>query len=252
MTARATLSHDGHVARLTLASEDGENRIGAATLAQIAAACAALRNLPDLRALVVQAEGAAFSLGWDSRLLASPDAAALPGDPFGVLATLPVPVIAAVHGDAASGGLELALACDVRIVVATARLAMPEPSFGLLPLAGGTQRLPRLVGRGRALAMLLLGQEIDGATALDWGLAQATPPAGQFAEAVDAAVRTIDARGPIAERFAKEAVSEGIEMPLARALRYETDLTVLLQTTADRAEGVRAFAEKRPPRFENR
>jgi len=121
--------------------------------------------------------------------------------------------------------------------------------MGLLPLAGGTQRLARAVGRSWATYMLLTGAEVDAAQALQMGLvSQVTEPQDLLPEA-EAICQRIAERGPIAVRYAKEAVQLGTEMPLEQALRYEADLTVILQTTADRAEGVRAFLEKRRPHF---
>jgi enoyl-CoA hydratase len=160
---------------------------------------------------------------------------------------MPRPVVCAITGDAHSAGLELALACDIRIASPDARFSLPEVRMGLLPLAGGTQRLPRLIGRGRALEMILSGDSIDASDALRIGLisAVAHDPA---AEAGRIAGRIAD-QAPIATRYAKEAVARGTEMPLQQALRFETDLTVILQTTEDRAEGVRAFLEKRRPEF---
>jgi enoyl-CoA hydratase/carnithine racemase len=256
MTTRLTLAIDGAVARLALASDDGEHRLGAETLAELQTLCQALGEMPDLRAVLLHGEGESFCHGWSAALLqrlgAGEAVAGLPGDPFGCLAELPLPVIAAIEGGCTSAGLELALACDLRVCSTTARFALPETAFSLIPLAGGTQRLPRAVGRPRALGMVLLGQTIDGATAEAWGLVNALADAGGALSAAERLAATIAARGPIAERFAKEAVQNGVELPLARALRYELDLTVLLQTTEDRAEGVRAFAEKRPPRFHGR
>lgn len=249
---RAILSREGNIARITLRSNDGENRIGAEAVADLNSACAVLTEDPTTRVLVVAAEGNAFSRGWAEELLfeaSGGESALLPGDPFGCLSALPLPVIAAIGGDCFSGALELALCCDIRIAAESARFAFPESEFGLIPLAGGTQRLPRIVGRGRAVEMILLGKTIPAAIALEWGLVNELVPADQLATAVNRTAASIAARGPIAERFAKEAIQFGVEMPLARALRYELDLTVLLQTTNDRAEGVRAFTEKRAPRF---
>ena len=146
------------------------------------------------------------------------------------------------------GGLELALCADVR--VAGAGITIGLPSAGdQLPIAGGLQRLARAVGRGRALELVLVSEPIDAVTARTWGLVSvvAEDPASEAAVAA-----RIAQRGPLATRFAKEAVRRGIEMPLDQALRYETDLTVLLQTTEDRAEGVEAFVEKRDPEFHGR
>ncbi len=255
MATRLELTVGGAIARLTLASDDGENRIGRETITELQTLCAALAEMPGLRAVVLHGE-TGFCPGWSAALLEEAAAGSglltAPGDPFGCLVELPLPAIAAIEGDCCSAGLELALACDLRVASAAARFAFPETEFGLIPLAGGTQRLPRLVGRGRALAMILLGQTIDGATAEAWGLVNTVANADGALALAERLAATIATRGPIAERFAKEAVQNGSDLPLARALRYELDLTVLLQTTADRAEGVRAFTEKRPPEFHGR
>jgi enoyl-CoA hydratase len=146
----------------------------------------------------------------------------------------------------------MALACDVRVAGESARFGFPETTLGLIPFAGGTQRLPRIVGRAKALQMVLLNEVIDAAEALRCGLVSRVVPDGSLdAEALALAER-IAARGPLAVRYAKEAVLRGMEMPLDTALRFETDLTVILQTTEDRAEGVRAFLEKREPDFKGR
>lgn len=250
MNTSIELRRDASIAWLTLRSSDGENRIGTATIATLRGACEQIAAKPDVRVVVVAGAGG-FSCGWSAEIAEGP-AAALPDDPFGCLAELPRPVIAAIGGDAFSAGLELALACDLRVAADPARFAFPETAHGLIPLAGGTQRLPRVIGRGRALAMVLLGETIDAATAYAWGLVNATVPPAELPALVQGLAQTIARRGPIAERFAKEAIQQGTELPLSRALRYELDLTVLLQTTADRAEGVQAFAEKREPRFEGR
>ncbi len=121
-----------------------------------------------------------------------------------------------------------------------------------MPCGGGTQRLPRLVGRAKAAEMILLGQSLDAAAALACGLVNRVAPRGEARAAAERLARTMASRGPLALRYAKEAINRGLDMPLEQALRYETDLTVILQTTRDRAEGVRAFLEKRPPRFEGR
>jgi enoyl-CoA hydratase len=167
------------------------------------------------------------------------------------LELLPQPVIAVLGGDAGGAGLDLALACDLRLAHAGARFAMPLA--GDCGWFGGTQRLPRLVGRSRATEMLLLGESVSADTALEWGLVNAV--AEDLAALQSQAERlclAIAARGPLAVRYAKEAINRGFDLPLDQALRYETDLTVILQTTDDRAEGVRAFLEKRQPSFRGR
>jgi enoyl-CoA hydratase/carnithine racemase len=129
---------------------------------------------------------------------------------------------------------------------------MPEVSQGTLPLAGGSQRLPRVVGRAVAASMLLLGDELDAQAAYRAGLVSRVFPAAVLASEAESLAQRIAAHGPLALRYAKEAVHHGAELSLDQALRYELDLSVILQTTRDRAEGVRAFLEKRPPKFEGR
>ncbi|MEO6197331.1 MAG: enoyl-CoA hydratase-related protein, partial [Dehalococcoidia bacterium] len=193
--------------------------------------------------------GPSFSAGWDLDSFGSEPADALAGDVFGCLATLPQPVIAAVEGDATGGGLALALAADIRVAAENSAFALPEIESGLIPLAGSIQRLVRLIGRGSALSLILTGEPIDAPTALRIGLVSEVTPAGTTLDRAQEIAEQIAKRGPIAVRYAKEAISRGAEMPLEQALRFETDLTLLLQTTKDRAEGVRGFIEKREPEF---
>jgi enoyl-CoA hydratase/carnithine racemase len=211
---------------------------------------------PELRAVVVAGEGADFGHGW------SPDALAAnegiggliepAGAAFEALAAVPQPTVAAIGGRAHSAGLELVLACDIRVAAEGATFAMPETGSGRIPHGGGTQRLPRAVGRAQALRLLLTGEEIDAAEARRIGLVSSVVPDGEEREAAMAIARTIASRGPLATRFAKESVMRGSDLPLDQALQLELELTVLLQTTHDRAEGVRAFVERRDPLFEGR
>ena len=254
-TRSVTLDRRGMVARLVLAGAGSDNAIDAAVVRELRSACAAVGD--DVRAVLVTAEGDVFSRGWDWDALlgetTDPVAAlrnhGIPPDPFGCLADLPQPVVCAINGDATGAGLELALACDVRVAAEGVAFALPEVSMGLLPLAGGTQRLPRLVGRGKALEMILTGEPIDAQEALRVGLVSAVVPRDRLRAEAEAIASRIAERGPLAVRYAKEAVSRGLEMPLEQALRFETDLTIILQTTEDRAEGVRAFLEKRMAEF---
>jgi enoyl-CoA hydratase/carnithine racemase len=223
----------------------------------MASACRELSDDDDVRAVILTGEGDAFCRGWDlsgldsekDSPLAWAQQQGLLGDPFGCLAHLPQPVIAAVNGDALSAGLELALACDVRLAAEEALFACPETGHGLIPWAGGTQRLPRTVGRGQALEMILTGEAVDAQAALRIGLVSRVVNRERLPAEAEALAGRIAARGPIAVRYAKEAISRGLDMTLEQALRYETDLTIILQTTQDRAEGVDAFLQKRTPRF---
>ena len=166
-----------------------------------------------------------------------------------VMDRCPQPMIAAIRGYALGGGLELALACDIRIAAEDAQLGLTEISLAIIPGGGGTQRLPRLVGRGKALEMILTGARIGGPEALRIGLVERVVPPGEVLAAAQELARALAARAPVALRYAKEAVVKGLELPLAEGLRLENDLATLLRTTEDRLEGARAFLEKRSPRF---
>ncbi|MGE0227297.1 MAG: enoyl-CoA hydratase/isomerase family protein [Dehalococcoidia bacterium] len=192
-----------------------------------------------------------FPPRWSDEALAEPlmNGVRPLGVAFDALATLPQPTVAAVRGPAHSAGLELALACDMRVAASTATFAAPETALGLMPFGGATQRLPRAVGRSQALRLLLSGLEIDAAEAKRIGLLVDVVSEGEEVDSALRLARSIASRAPIATRFVKEAVWRGLEQPLQQGLRTELDLTVILQTTADRAEGVRAFVEGRAPRF---
>ena len=171
-------------------------------------------------------------------------------DPASALAAVRSPVLCAISGECTGAGLEIALACDVRLCDGSARFAMREALEGRLPAWGGTQRLPRAIGASRASSMLLLGTEVDAATALEWGLAHAVE--ADLDEAVDRWLDELAGAGPLALEFAKEAVHRGSELPLADGLRLEGDLNHQLAATEDRAEGLAAFFDKRPPDFSGR
>lgn len=165
------------------------------------------------------------------------------------VAALPMPVIAKLNGDASAHGLELALAADLRVAADTIRIGCGGLDEYPFPFDGATQRLPRLVGPGRARELLLTGRLLSASDALDIGLVNRVVPAAQLDAAVAALSAEIAAAAPIASRYAKEAVRAGADLTLQQGLRLEADLSILLHSTADRAEGLRAFDEKRPPVF---
>ena len=168
--------------------------------------------------------------------------------PVAALAALRIPVVVWVDGDCRDEALELALAGDVRLAGESATFRMGRARDGWLPSNGGTQRLPRAVGRGQALRLLLTGETLDADEALRIGLVHDIADL-EDAEALAAGIA--DA-GPIAVRYVKEAIAASADLPLREGMRLEADLSILLHSTADRAEGLRAFAEKRTPRFEGR
>lgn len=244
------LSIDEYVATLTLYPDpEGASRALMDALADVCAELTAARG--RAHAVVVRCIPE-FPSAWSARALQEP---VLDGllRPLGVgpdaLAALSQPTIAAINGRAHSIGLELALACDIRVAAEGTTFAMPETALGLVPRGGATQRLPRAIGRSQALRLLLSGVEIDAAEAKRIGLLTEVVPEGEEVEAALSMARVIASRGPLATRFAKEAVLRGMEQPLQHGLRTELDMTVILQTTSDRAEGVRAFTERRDPEF---
>jgi enoyl-CoA hydratase len=169
------------------------------------------------------------------------------------IAELPVPTIAAINGFAYGGGLELAMACTLRVASENARMGLPETSLGIIPGYGGTQRLARLVGPARALELVLTAEKgLTASEAERIGLVNRVVPAGKALEAAREIARKIAANGPIACRYAMDAIRRGLEMPLAEGQLFEATLFGLCAATEDMKEGMTAFLEKRPPRFSGR
>jgi enoyl-CoA hydratase len=166
------------------------------------------------------------------------------------VARLKQPVIAAIEGDAMGIGLELALACDIRIGTEGARFGLPQISDGLVPSAGGTQRLPRLIGPGKAMEMILTGETVDAAEARRIGLFHRVVPEAELMETATALAEDIAARSPLAMSYVKEALHSGLDLTIDQGMRMELDIYLLLFSTKDRTEGITAFKEKRKPEFE--
>jgi len=235
------------IAWLTLDRPQADNRLSL-ELAQALCDAAAEIELDDrVSVVVLAAEGPNFCLGledptgWEARV-----------DCVEAIASMTPPVIAALQGDAFAEGFELALACDLRVASDRCHMAMPQITEGRLPRFGGTQRLPRLVGRMRALDLLLTGRCIDAHEAESMGLVSRVARHSDFKRELAAVVDALRGKGPLALRYAKEAVLKGADMTLEQGIRLEQDLYVLLQTTRDRREGVEAFLEKRKPIFRGR
>jgi len=168
---------------------------------------------------------------------------------FGLIENLGKPVIAAINGFALGGGCELAMACTLRVAAETAQFGQPEVKLGLLPGFGGSQRLPRLVGKCRALELILTGETITASEAHRLGLINQVVPAAELMAAAEQLALKIVANAPLAIKFALEAVNHGMELTGAEGQFLEATLFGLCCTTADMKEGTRAFLEKRPPRF---
>jgi enoyl-CoA hydratase/carnithine racemase len=218
-----------------------------------------LRTDDEVRAVIVTGAGdRAFSAGADIREFLEPSVPVRFReqrkriDFRREMDRCPQPIIAAIRGFALGGGLELALACDIRIAAEDAQLGLTEINLGIIPGGGGTQRLPRVVGRGKALEMVLTGARVPAAEALRLGLVERVVPVPELMQTAADLARTIADKAPVALRYAKEAVVAGLELPLADGLRLENDLATLLRTSEDRVEGARAFVEKRKPRWSGR
>ncbi|MFZ0662353.1 MAG: enoyl-CoA hydratase-related protein [Acidobacteriaceae bacterium] len=240
------------VAVVTLNRPKVLNALNRALLGELDAALEALGADDSVRAVVVTGAGEkAFAAGADIQELAGlsgveGQAQALGGHRiFSKLETLGKPVIAAINGFALGGGCELALAASIRIASETARLGQPEVKLGLIPGYGGSQRLPRLVGKGAALKLLLTGEMISAAEALRIGLVDEVVPAAELMARARALASSIAAMAPIAVRQCLAAVRTGYDLPLGEALALEAALFGICCGTADKAEGTRAFLEKR-------
>jgi len=159
------------------------------------------------------------------------------------------PVIAAITGDAIGQGLELVLACDIRIAAETSHFGLPHVKGDMIPWDGGTQRLSRLVGKGKALEMILTGRQIDCLEAQRIGLVNKIVSLETVLTAAEEMAREMASKGPISLQYTKEAVNKGMDMTLEQGLRLEADLYMLIHTTRDREEGIKAYQEKRQPDF---
>lgn len=165
------------------------------------------------------------------------------------LADFPKPLIAAVNGVALGLGLELVLQCDMAVAAANASFALAEVRRGIIPGNGGTQRLARRIGQGRAMELILTGRSVDAPSALAYGLVEYVVPAEELLPRAEALAREILANAPVAVQLAREAVRRGLELPLAEGLRLEDDLVAITFGTEDAREGPLAFSQKRPPRW---
>jgi enoyl-CoA hydratase/carnithine racemase len=250
---------DEGVATVTLNRPDVHNAMNEAMRRELTRCFTALVTDDDVRVILVTGAGdKAFSAGADVREFVEPQ---VPTrfretrrrvDFRQMMDRCPQPIIAAIRGYAFGGGLELALACDIRIAGEGARLGLTEIDLAIIPGGGGTQRLPRLIGRGRALEMILTGARISATEALRLGIVERVVPDAELMTSAMDLARTLAGKAPVALRYAKEAVVKGLGLPLADGLRLENDLSTLLRTTDDRAEGARAFLEKRKPRWTGR
>lgn len=244
------------IATITVNRPAALNALTLATLAELEGMVEEIVGSPDIRATVLTGAGTkAFVAGADiaaMQEMTPAQARDLALQAHRICAAIersPKPFIAAVNGYALGGGCELAMACDIRLAAETAKFGQPEVNLGIIPGFGGTQRLPRLVGKGRALELILTGEMIDAREALRIGLVnRVVAPEDLLAEARLLAQK-IAAKGLVALRLCKEAVGNGLEMDLTKGCAYESELFAYSFSTRDQKEGMGAFLEKRPAIF---
>lgn len=244
------------IAVLTLDRPERLNAIGSETVDRLTRALDGIRDNDDVRALVVAGAGRAFSAGAD---LGEIEACTSPGQfrafvgrlttVYALLEDFPKPSVAAVHGFAFGGGLELALACDLRVAERGARLGLPEMKLGVLPGAGGTQRLPRLLPPAIARQMILTGEPIEAERAWQLGLVNELAEPGGALAAAEELAGALTAGAPLALAAGKRLIGHGLGMDLETAIAYERETVAVLFATEDRAEGLKAFRERRPGEF---
>ena len=247
------LAHEGRIAVLTVDRPDARNALDTETVAEIHRALEDVRTAGAGVLIVTGAGDKAFVSGADVRAIQArgrDDAlASINSRLMAAVEAHEAVSIAAVNGYALGGGCELALACDLRIAAENAVFGLPEPSLGIIPGAGGTQRLPRVVGLGRAKEMVLTGARWDAHKALEYGLVSEVVPLEGLMDAARAMAQKVLALGPLAVRLAKAALNASAQMPLAAGLAFESTAQAITYDSADKAEGTAAFLEKRKPRF---
>jgi len=241
----------GPLAYVTINRPERLNACDGETYRMLTAALREVRDDPALRVGILTGAGdRAFCVGTDVKaddfhqLSDEPDML-----PFSLLSGFPKPLIAAINGHANGSGLEQALCCDIRVAAEHAQFGLGDARLGWLPAGGGTQRLPRLIPVGRALEMLYTGNRIGAPEALRLGLVGHVVPMAQLMSKCEEIAQEICKSAPLAVQGIKQAVLQGLDLPLAEGLKLEQDLYQQLQGTEDAREGARAFAEKRPPQW---
>ncbi len=253
------VERDGGVAVVTVNRPKVLNALNTATLDELRRTVLALRHDDAVRAVIVTGAGdKSFIAGADINELAQQSPAggrdhAMTGQHvLDLIENMGKPVIAAINGYALGGGCELAMACTIRIAADTAKLGQPEINLGLIPGYAGTQRLSRLVGRGRALELLLTGDQIPAQEAYRLGLVNRVVPAAELMAEARRLAAALAAKAPVAARYIIEAVNKGLQMPFAEAQVFEATLFGLVASTDDMREGTRAFLEKRKAEFKGK
>ena len=250
------VDREDRVGIITLNRPQALNALNSQVMVEVTTAAAEFDADPGIGAIVITGNAKAFAAGADIKEMATLSFSEVFDADFfaawGKLAAVRTPTIAAVAGYALGGGCELAMMCDLIIAADTAKFGQPEINLGMIPGAGGTQRLPRIAGKSLAMQMVLTGQPIDARTALAAGIAcEVDEPESALARAIEIAT-LVATRPPLAVRAAKAAVLRAFELPLDEGLAREREAFAALAATHDRNEGIAAFLEKRPPQFTGR
>jgi enoyl-CoA hydratase len=246
-----------HIASITLNRPEADNIIDQQLAQELKEACREINRDDGVYVVIITGAGDGVFCGGSEleRSIQASSTSVRAGDlgaKYSVAASIAGidrPVIAAINGDALGQGLELALACDIRVAARKAKFGFPQVALGLMPVDGGTQRLPRIVGKGKALELIFTAETISAKEAFEIGLVSKVVTGKELAAEVQTLAQTMVSKAPIALRYIKEAVNKGLDLTVDQGLRLEADLYFLLHTTADRTEGIRAFLEKRPPQF---
>jgi enoyl-CoA hydratase/carnithine racemase len=247
---------DGHVALLRLNRPEARNALSPEMMERLAQELERFDGDPEVRCMVIAGSDDVFAAGADIKAMSErsfAEALTHPAASFWRrVAAVKTPLIAAVSGYALGGGCELALACDMIVADADARFGQPEITLGIIPGGGGTQRLARVMGKQLAMEYVLTGRRFDADMALEMGLVNRVVKKGRWLQEAMVLAHTVAERPPIATRFAKQAVLVAEETALTAGLEHERRLYELTMATEDRVEGMRAFLEKREPKFEGR
>ncbi len=248
------------IVKLTINRPEVRNALNAATRQEIRTAIGEIEKDEDVRVVIITGAGEkAFISGADitafkdaTPIMMEESASILGQQLFSDIENLSVPVIAMINGFCLGGGLELAMCCDIRIASENAKFGQPEINIGIFPGAGGTQRLPRLIGWGKAKELIYTGKIIDAAEAERIGLADKVVPPDRLEEEVEQLAATIASKSPLIIKLVKKAINRGMYTDLAAGLAYEKANFALCFATEDHIEGVTAFLEKRKPEFKGR
>lgn len=252
------IQREGNIRIVKINNPQSMNALNSEVLSELDQAFYEIGNDPQTNVVILTGEGRAFVAGADISQMSTMNATQ--GKDFGVqgskvfrkIELLPKPVIAAINGFALGGGCELALACDIRIASAKAKIGQPEVGLGITPGFSGTQRLPRIVGEGRAKELIYTAKAITADEAFRIGLVNRVVEPEQLMDEAMALAKTIAKNAPIAVRFSKEAVNRGMQTDIDTAIAIENDLFALCFSTEDQKEGMKAFFEKRPAEWKNK